>query len=349
MKRLRATFYGLMGFGRHGYAWGDIDIARTITYGGRTALMQIKDACEELGYPVIYGHTDSIFVKLGDDKTTEQCAQIAEELGLILTDICQETLKSSAVVVEAELIMDRFYLPRRNKYAGRIVWQPDTGDSPFDIGELPVDSRIKMQGLEAKHTNTAPIGREVQIESMKMIWDDRPANEVFAYVEEVIDKVRSGLVPMSDLIARARVGKWLPTQLAYEYEHYSEGATNASARADAKDELDKAYTNLSGDKKGAAWHNIVLANETFPKIDRGDSYNYTFVKDGPTWFPEGGYVAFHEMSQIKDYEIDIEKVIEKNIIGKLDHIMYGIGMSNAMLRPPATPLGHRNLRLEDFQ
>lgn len=349
VKRLRATFYGLMGFGRHGYAWGDIDIARTITYGGRTALMQIKDACEELGYPVIYGHTDSIFVKLGDDKTTEQCAQIAEELGLILTDICQETLKSSAVVVEAELIMDRFYLPRRNKYAGRIVWQPDTGDSPFDIGELPVDSRIKMQGLEAKHTNTAPIGREVQIESMKMIWDDRPANEVFAYVEEVIDKVRSGLVPMSDLIARARVGKWLPTQLAYEYEHYSEGATNASARADAKDELDKAYTNLSGDKKGAAWHNIVLANETFPKIDRGDSYNYTFVKDGPTWFPEGGYVAFHEMSQIKDYEIDIEKVIEKNIIGKLDHIMYGIGMSNAMLRPPATPLGHRNLRLEDFQ
>ena len=75
VKRLRATFYGLMGFGRHGYAWGDIDIARTITYGGRNALMFIKDECEALGYPVIYGHTDSIFVKLGDDKTTEAVCQ----------------------------------------------------------------------------------------------------------------------------------------------------------------------------------------------------------------------------------------------------------------------------------
>lgn len=349
VKRLRATFYGLMGFGRHGYAWGDIDIARTITYGGRTALMQIKDECEELGYQVIYGHTDSIFVKLGDDKTVEECAQISEELGEHLTAICQSALKSKAVVVEAELIMDRFYLPRRNKYAGRIVWMPDSGESPFDIGRAPVDSRIKMQGLEAKHTNTAPIGREVQIEAMKMIWDDRPAQEVLSYIEEVVDKVRGGLVPIEELIARARVGKWLPPRLDWIHEHYTEGATNQKARPDAKEELDKCYTNLSGDKKGAAWHNIVLADETFPKLDRGDSYNYTFVKDGPTWYPEGGYVAFHELSQVKDYELDIEKIIEKNIIGKLDHIMYGIGLSNDMLRAPTRKFAGRNLRIEDFQ
>ena len=113
--------------------------------------------------------------------------------------------------------------------------------------------------------------------------------------------------------------------------------------------LDKAYATLSGDKKGAAWHNIVLANDTFPKLDRGDSYNYTYVKDGPTWFPEGGYVAFHELSQIEDYTLDIEKIIEKNIIGKLDHIMYGIGLSNDMLRPPKDKFDGRDLSIEDFQ
>ena len=93
----------------------------------------------------------------------------------------------------------------------------------------------------------------------------------------------------------------------------------------------------------------MLADETFPKLDRGDSYNYTFVKDGPTWYPEGGYVAFHELSQVKDYELDIEKIIEKNIIGKLDHIMYGIGLSNDMLRAPTRKFAGRNLRIEDFQ
>ena len=349
VKRLRATFFGLMGFGRHGYAWGDIDIARTITYGGRNALMFIKDECEVLGYPVIYGHTDSIFVKLGDDKTPEECAKIAEELGEHLTGMCQDQIKSEAIVVEAELIMDRFYLPRRNKYAGRIVWMPDTGESPFDIGKLPVDSRIKMQGLEAKHTNTAPIGREVQIEAMKMIWDDKRPQEVLSYVQGVIQQVRDGDIPVTDLIARGRVGMWLPSQLDYIYDHYSEAATNRRARADAKEVLDKAYANLAGDKKGAAWHNIVLANDTFPKMDRGDSYNYTYVKDGPTWFPEGGYVAFHELTQIADYTLDIEKIIEKNIIGKLDHIMYGIGLSNDMLRPPTDKFDGRELSIEDFQ
>jgi DNA polymerase elongation subunit (family B) len=344
VKRLRATFYGLMGFGRHGYAWGDIDIARTITYGGRTALMRIKDECEKLGYPVIYGHTDSIFVKLGDDLDTYQCAEVAEELGVILTDICQTELKSDAVIVEPELIMDRFYLPRRNRYAGRIVWMPDTGETPFDIGSEPVDSRIKMQGLEAKHTNTAPIGREVQIEAMKMIWDDKSPKSVLNYVTGVISKVRSGEVPTEELIARARLGKWLPTT----DDHYSAGATNPSADPEAFDEVDKSYANLGGNQKGAAWHNIVLANDSYPTIDRGDSFSYTFVKDGPTWIPEGGYVGFHELSQIKNYELDIEKIIEKNIIGKLDHIMYGIGMSNDMLRPKGKYDG-KQLSMSDFQ
>lgn len=344
VKRLRATFYGLMGFGRHGYAWGDIDIARTITYGGRTALMRIKDECEKLGYPVIYGHTDSIFVKLGDDLDVYQCAEVAEELGVLLTDICQSELKSDAVIVEPELIMDRFYLPRRNRYAGRIVWMPDTGETPFDIGNEPVDSRIKMQGLEAKHTNTAPIGREVQIESMKMIWDDKSPKSVLEYVMGTIEEVRAGNVPTEELIARARLGKWLPTT----DDHYGAAATNPSAKADAFDEVDKCYVNLSGNQKGAAWHNIVLSNDTYPKLDRGDSFAYTFVKDGPTWIPDGGYVGFHELAQISAYELDLERIIEKNIIGKLDHIMYGIGLSNDMLRPKSKYQG-RKLSMSDFQ
>ena len=169
VKRLRATFYGLMAF--KGFAWGDMDIARTITYGGRKALKTIMDETEKFGYKVLYGHTDSIFVALGDDLTAEECAEKAKYLSKHLTDIVQKELQSSAVVVEAEMIMDRFFLPRRNRYAGRVIWQPGSGETPFDIGKLPVDDRIKMQGLEAKHTNTAKIGRDIQINAIKMIWD----------------------------------------------------------------------------------------------------------------------------------------------------------------------------------
>ena len=346
VKRLRATFYGLMGFGRKGYAWGDLDIAKTITYGGRTALLRIQEETEKLGYQVIYGHTDSIFVKLGDDKSIEECAVIAEQLGEALTKICQEEVKSKAMVVEAEMIMDSFYLPRRNKYAGRIVWQPGTGATPFDIATKPVDARIKMQGLAAKATNTAKIGKTVQFDSIKMIWDEAAPLAVLSHLQTIVDDVRNGVTPVEELVARASLGQWLPS--SNENGHYDAAATNESARADAKDGSDKCYANLSGDKKGAAWHNIVLANDAYPKLDKGDSYNFIFVKDGPTWIPEGGYVAFHDLSQIEDYTIDIDTIIEKNIISKLDHILSGIGLSNDMLREGSKFQG-RELTLEDFQ
>ena len=130
--------------------------------------------------------------------------------------------------------------------------------------------------------------------------------------------------------------------------HYGKAATNKSARPDARDESDQSYTALSGNQKGAAWHNIVLADDTFPKMDRGDSFGYLFVKDGPTWIPEGGYVAFHDLSQVEDYTIDLDTIIEKNIIGKLDHILAGIGLSNDMLRPKSKFHG-KTLSIEDFQ
>lgn len=391
VKRLRATFYGLMGFGRKGYAWGDIDIARTITYGGRTNLMRIQDECERLGYPVIYGHTDSIFVKLGDDKTVEECAEIATMLGERLTKICQEALQSDAVDVEPELIMDRFYLPRRNKYAGRIVWQPGTGATPFDIGNAPVDSRIKMQGLEAKHTNTAPVGRKIQIDCLKMIWDDKPASEVFGYAKQLVQSVIDGDVPVEDLIAGGRLGKWLTnfdrsltprdedgkrakqhhplcdSKGTFEWtdrqgkkrlckcnvwrgaeRHYLAGATNRDAKPGA-DEDDACYTNLTAREKAVAWHNVVLSDDLFAKMDKGDTYSVIYIKDGPTWFPVGGLVAFQDLAQLKGYEIDYRKIAEKNLVDKVDHIMHGLGLSNQDLLPAESQFANRRLSMEDFQ
>ena len=55
--------------------------------------------------------------------------------------------------------------------------------------------------------------------------------------------------------------------------------------------------------------------------------------DGPTWIPSDGYVSFHDIEQIAEYEIDVDKIVEKHIIGKLDHIMGGMGMTLDDLRP----------------
>ena len=347
VKRLRATFYGLMAF--KGYSWGDIDIARTITKFGRDSLNAIMVESNKLGYPVIYGHTDSIFVKMGDDLSTEECVQKAQELGTHLTEMMQTKLQSKAMIVDCEMLMDRFYLPRRNRYGGRVVWMPEVG---FSISNEAVEDRMKIQGLEAKHANTSPVGRGIQLKALHMLWDDHTPEEVKESLLEYIANIRDGNVKNTDLISRARLGKWLPNRKAMRHVanskdteekiqlalknvswHYSDGATNDNTSVDS-DGDDACYASLSGDARGAAWHNIVLANEEYDTLDKGDSFYTTFVKDGPTWIPEGGYVSFHDLEQISDYEIDVELIIEKFVVGKLDHIMYGMGMSLDDLRVP---------------
>ena len=111
--------------------------------------------------------------------------------------------------------------------------------------------------------------------------------------------------------------------------HYGAGATNTNASMNPDDD-NSAYVILDGVQRGAAWYNIVLAKEN--KLDKGDSFYTTFVKDGPTWIPRGGYVSFSEPEEIDAYEIDVEKIIEKHVVGKLDHIMYGLGLSLDDLR-----------------
>ena len=75
-----------------GFAWADIDIARTITYGGRNVDFYYG-GIQRLGYRVLYGHTDSIMIALGDDKTHEG-GKLSLELGEHLTKMMQEKLQS---------------------------------------------------------------------------------------------------------------------------------------------------------------------------------------------------------------------------------------------------------------
>ena len=58
-----------------------------------------------------------------------------------------------------------------------------------------------------------------------------------------------------------------------------------------------------------------------------------------------GYVAYQDASQISRYVLDIDEIIEKNVISKLEHIMYGLGVSNDILRNDSRM---DELRLEDF-
>ena len=102
-----ASLYGIAGDSKYGMYHPDI--AAAITYTSRQTLFRLRDECNERGYPVKYGHTDSIF-----------CVVPSPEEGLELIAEINEAM--SPIETEFEKWCDSMILKAKNRYAGKVTW-----------------------------------------------------------------------------------------------------------------------------------------------------------------------------------------------------------------------------------
>lgn len=327
VKRMRASFYGIMAFEK--FSWHDADIAKTITMGGRNALLSIKKKAEEEGFRVVFGHTDSIFVTMPKEWTKERVLEESNKLARLLTDHVQAEVRSKAVVVELEAIMDRYFIAKKNRYAGRKVWDDKKGflDIDFTDHGWPEVTR-KMSGMEAKQTNTARVGRTIQIETLARIFNDEEPVLIQQDIEDLVRDIRNGEVDDSLLHANAKVGKWVPHHVDWRWTEKScecGMCPEPKTGEEGKDE-DACYAGKFWVATCAMFHNSVLANDSagWGALDKGDSFRWTHVKDGPTAIPAGGWVGFHDPEQIADYTLDYDLLAKKHVIDKMENIYYGM-------------------------
>jgi DNA polymerase elongation subunit (family B) len=339
VKRMRASIYGATG--NPNFGWYDRAIAENITGAGREALMLIVEKAEEWGYQVIYGDTDSIFVKVGDELSPEEAGEASTELGRKLTEYMRTRddiyARTDAIDVEAEAVMDKIMISAKKRYGGRIVWLPDTGT---DIMDLPIEARLKVTGLKMKASKTAPVGKAIEKQSLIELFDGKSIDEITGTVKSYIERIKTdfsnGIINIEEICGRARLRKSVPPlhlvnqiapKIAKKNSHYSLGSSTINVPN--PDYL----TQMSNFHKAAAWHNIVLDNDEYGPLEQGDSYFTTFVSDGPTWIPNGGMVAFHDIEQISQYTIDIDKIIEKNIVDSMDSIISAMNGDKELLTP----------------
>ena len=128
---------------------------------GHAILQKTRDLIEDVGYPVIYGDTDSVFVWLA------QSAEDADEVGLKLTaylndwwrDYLWETFQlESFLEVEYETHFERFLMPTvrgsekgsKKRYAGLIL----DGSRP----------QLIFKGLEAVRSDWSQLAKDFQQE-----------------------------------------------------------------------------------------------------------------------------------------------------------------------------------------
>jgi DNA polymerase I len=174
LKVVANATYGYCGW--VGARWYKREVAEATTAWGRKVITETIATARKLGLTVIYGDTDSIFVKYEPEKV--------EKLIKIVNETFNLDIKVDKVYVKV------FFTEAKKRYCG-----------------LLEDGRIDVVGLEAVRGDWAEIAKEVQEKVIEMILKEGDAAKAVNYVRSVIQDLKAGKVPLEKLIIWKTVGK----------------------------------------------------------------------------------------------------------------------------------------------
>ena len=166
-KILANTVYGYMGW--LGARWYSYEGASLVTYLGRNTISQAIKYAEGLGLKVIYGDTDSLFIKYIGDKVDKLLGKISQDLGL-------------------EAKIDKIYrkilfTEAKKRYAG-----------------ITPDGYIDIVGLEYARRDWCEYARELQYRVVEAILTGRGKDKALQIFREYVERLRSGDVPLYKLV-----------------------------------------------------------------------------------------------------------------------------------------------------
>ena len=172
IKIIMNSFYGVLG--TNGCRFHSHQLASSITRRGHDIITSSRDKIETLGYRVIYGDTDSLFVLLGDKHSRTNAQRIGQRLTDTLNRWWQEKLKEEFALechleVEFETHYSRFLMPTvrgmptgsKKRYAGLVIDENDK-------------TELIVKGLEAARTDWTPLARDFQRALFQLIFNDQP-------------------------------------------------------------------------------------------------------------------------------------------------------------------------------
>ena len=182
LKDIANSMYGYTGYIRARLY--TIDVASTITAYGRKNIEKTRKLVEE-NFPVevVYGDTDSIFVKT---KTTnlDEAREIGESISKFITERLPGHLE-----LEFEKIYRTFLILTKKRYAG---WK-------FDKTEEGWHDELQMRGIETVRRDWCPLVSELMLQVLNTVLKEGDLAKAIELVKGTINDLRSGNIPMEKL------------------------------------------------------------------------------------------------------------------------------------------------------
>ncbi len=243
IKVLMNTFYGVLGTSF--YRFTNREISSAITAYARQTIKSIIKDMEDKGITVIYGDTDSIFIK-SNKKTIDEAVNFGNKLS-------SEISSENNLILEFEKIMNPLFSHgAKKRYAGKIEYPSDR------------KGEILVRGYETRRTDSF----DLQSEALSNVFDlilDRNVDGAKKYAEELVKKVSNGDVDYEKLVISRSVK---------DFDTYKNARSMANVNA-AKKMISRGETFIPGMK--VSWI-VTDASKTpqdvEPFID-GEHFNYT--------------------------------------------------------------------------
>jgi DNA polymerase elongation subunit (family B) len=190
-KSLHNRQYGLKilanaSYGYYAYAgsrWYSRVCAQSITAWGRYYIKLIIDLAHQMGYDVIYGDTDSLFLKVKGISDAEKFLEKANE--------------SLPGIMELEF---------RELYHSGIFVSTKTGQAAKKrYALIDQEGKITIRGFEKVRRDWSNIAKDTQEAVLLAVLKDHSPEKAAQIVRNTIDDLRSGRIEMDDLIIYSQI------------------------------------------------------------------------------------------------------------------------------------------------
>ncbi|MGQ9461309.1 MAG: DNA-directed DNA polymerase, partial [Candidatus Bathyarchaeaceae archaeon] len=167
VKVITNASYGYTGW--VGARWYIKPVAEATAAWGRSIILDTIELSKKTGLEVVYGDTDSIFVKHDPEKIEKLSSEIGRKLGL-------------------EIKPDKIYV--------RVLF---TEAKKRYCGLLP-DGRLEIVGLEVVRGDWAEVAKKVQERVLEIILKEQKPEKAVKFMREYISDLRQRKVPYRDLV-----------------------------------------------------------------------------------------------------------------------------------------------------
>lgn len=202
IKILMNSFYGVLG--TPACRFFDPKLASSITLRGHEIITRSRVFLEAAGHTVIYGDTDSLFLRVLPARDPAACEALGQQLAAALNAywrdaIAREHQLESQLEVEFDTHYLRFFMPTlrdsnqgsKKRYAG--------------LTRTASGFAVAFTGLEAVRTDWTPLARRFQRELYRRVFMDEP---YVPFIEEIVAQLRSGQLD-HELVYRKRLRREL--------------------------------------------------------------------------------------------------------------------------------------------